>query len=423
MRPTPTVPAEPPRVLTLDGLRGLAILLVLFHHFAPEQAPDGDLVMRACRWVGVRGWVGVDLFFVLSGFLITGILYDAKGSAGYFRNFYGRRTLRIFPLYYAALAFFFVGVPLLAQLPGIETLYQQHVGSFRMNLENLSGKQAWLWLYGANVKIAVDGSLESLHFLAPFWSLAVEEHFYLLWPLAVFAFNRSVLLRLCGFGAALALALRVGCVLTGWGTDAAYVLTPCRLDGLCLGGALALLTRGPGGLLAWRTAAGRALKVLFPVVAASLVLCRRWDLWMSTVGFTLLALMFTAMLLRVAVAPVGSWTEHFFGNPILRFFGKYSYGLYVLHAPLVFVFGREKMLALLGRWLGSTALALPVYFALLTGASVALALTSWHLLERPFLRLKRFFPTHQRDHAPGPLPVAADLPAALSIGAAPVALP
>src|SRR4051812_39004746 len=100
----------------LDGLRGIAILLVLFHHFTIYR-PDRGLD----KWLAnipAAGWIGVDVFFVLSGFLITGILLDARDRRHYFRNFYARRALRIFPLYYLVV---FVGLILLPKLPDMHT--------------------------------------------------------------------------------------------------------------------------------------------------------------------------------------------------------------------------------------------------------------------------------------------------------------
>src|SRR5207244_13039880 len=141
------------------------IRLVLAVHFlgnADAQSPAERLVAK----LGAYGIVGVDLFFVLSGFLITGLLLDSKGAPGYFRNFYARRTLRIFPLYYAVLALLFLVLPLLVALPP--------------PLEDARTHQVWLWTYTANFYIAAKASWWALTYVSHFWSLAIEEHFYLL---------------------------------------------------------------------------------------------------------------------------------------------------------------------------------------------------------------------------------------------------
>src|SRR5262245_4715813 len=130
------------------------------------------------------GWVGVDLFFVLSGFLITGILFDAKEKERYFRNFYVRRALRIFPLYYAVLALTLLVVPWLT--PNLAPDFQPATSA-----------QAWLWLYAANVLQAYEGSW-CLGPLNHFWSLAIEEHFYLAWPAVIYLASRRMAMRLCG---------------------------------------------------------------------------------------------------------------------------------------------------------------------------------------------------------------------------------
>src|SRR5262245_10664845 len=155
----------------LDGIRGIAILLVLLFHFGqyghglPYPAVFVDkLFHRICQ----IGWVGVDLFFVLSGFLITGILYDSKGRNHYFRNFYVRRCLRILPLYYFSLILFLIVLP---------KLFPLHTG-FR----SLRQDSFWYWTYLSNVRVAYRG-WDSFGVLDHFWSLAVEEQFYLLWPI------------------------------------------------------------------------------------------------------------------------------------------------------------------------------------------------------------------------------------------------
>ena len=118
------------------------------------------------------GWVGVDLFFVLSGFLITGILYDAKGCDGYFRNFYARRTLRIMPLYFGFLFFIMV----LSRLGC----------SFCPWISRDDAVSLGLYIYNFRVGF----TQHFLYGLHHFWSLGVEEHFYLLWPLAIWALRR-----------------------------------------------------------------------------------------------------------------------------------------------------------------------------------------------------------------------------------------
>src|SRR5438874_11818359 len=127
---------EAKHIPSLDGLRGLAIILVLLFHFTPEGGGH-TLIGVLTRWVSRLGWCGVDLFFVLSGFLITGILFDAKGSPHYFRNFYMRRVLRIFPLYYGVLLVVFIIVPLFKTMTADDW--------------RLMNNQHWLWLYAANI--------------------------------------------------------------------------------------------------------------------------------------------------------------------------------------------------------------------------------------------------------------------------------
>src|SRR4051812_38390961 len=191
-------------VPALDGLRGFAILLVLLLHFTP-MGEASTKIGAIGKWIASAGGIGVDLFFVLSGFLITGILLDAKGTPHFFRNFYARRTLRIFPLYYGVLFVCFILVPLFHP--------------FNAEEQQVAHEQGWLWLYGTNIRESMSGADWPFHrgwiSMDHFWSLAVEEHFYLVWPLAVFLLNRRAMIATCFIAIAGALAWRLWLFFSG----------------------------------------------------------------------------------------------------------------------------------------------------------------------------------------------------------------
>ncbi len=154
----------------LDGVRGIAILVVFLYDCL--KLPSGGIVNLLGRKLSSAGWTGVDLFFVLSGFLITGILLDSRGQPGYFRSFFARRSLRIFPLYFTALWVTFVGVPWLAHFWSPAAPVAQRVAV-------LSQDQVWFWTYMQNWMFAFRGIWPDVNYLNHFWSLAVEEQFYL----------------------------------------------------------------------------------------------------------------------------------------------------------------------------------------------------------------------------------------------------
>ena len=226
-------------------------------------------VERTIVGVTKYGLLGVDLFFVLSGFLITGILYEARNKPHYFRNFYMRRLLRIFPLYYGVLALVFFVAPLIPLFEG-------------PTLDSLLDRQAWAWLYGINIYLAGHGEW-SFSYLNHFWSLAVEEHFYLFWPLVVFLLARHprTLITVCltiSFGAMLARVIGILMGLNWWTT---VVLTPFKLDGLALGAFLAVIARQPGGL-DWLA---RLLPRVAAPVAGLLAITFVWTLLVSRKGW------------------------------------------------------------------------------------------------------------------------------------------
>jgi peptidoglycan/LPS O-acetylase OafA/YrhL len=368
----------------LDGLRGLAILAVMALHFAYRGLLPGheNLLWR----ITDCGWIGVDLFFVLSGFLITGILLDSMDDPHYFRNFYVRRTLRIFPLYFGALAVIFFVWPMLATTPD----------------QMPAGRQLWVWLYGTNFMMVRYG-LESAHsgplVFHHFWSLAVEEHFYLVWPALVLLCGRRKLVWACVVTILIALVTRSYCALkvqepgSIWGV-AAYHLTFCRMDALAVGAMLAAAARGPAGLDAllpicrkffWIGLAGLAIVFVW---RGSLF---QYDRNFLTFGLTALAIWFAAILVIAVLAPAGSLRAKFFGHPFLRMMGKYSYGLYVFHYILNGLLSRALPATTLAAQLHTQFGAVLVRIAAGFAGSLALAMLSWHLYEKHFLRLKRYF--------------------------------
>jgi peptidoglycan/LPS O-acetylase OafA/YrhL len=371
----------------LDGVRGLAILMVLLFHFVAQTTATNPFE-AAVNGILSYGLLGVDLFFVLSGFLITGILYDSRASPAYFRSFYMRRVLRIFPLYYGVLAVVFFVVPLVPGLRGSE-------------IAGLSEKQAWAWLYGVNVYLAVQGGWV-LSYIEHFWSLAVEEHFYLVWPLLVFwlAGRPRALM-----GAALALAAasfggRVAATLLGVSPVATTVLTPLQLDALCLGGFFAVYLRQPGGEAAVRRAIPPMAVVAGGWLAIDFGLHRFTDLRViQSVRGGLFRVAFAALLLQALFAPASSLVGRFFGSRPMIALGKYSYGLYVYHHFLSYYLVKHGTEFALARAVGSHTLAVAIQAVLGMAASMAIAWLSYELFEKHFLELKRFWPSGRRPAA------------------------
>jgi len=369
----PQAAVELPRghIPALDAIRGLAIVLVTLYRFGGGgEGPARAVADSVLIHLGSRG---VDLFFVLSGFLITGILFDAKGQVNYFRNFYVRRALRIFPLYYAALIVTLLVLPRLG-------------AGWASEMQPAVNHQAWLWLYGANVVQSIEGAW-CLGPLNHFWSLAIEEHFYLLWPLAIYLTSRRGAMALAG-GLVIASTGARAIWLTLGGSDvAAEVFTLLRMDGLALGSWLALAARSPGGLgwlVRWSRLALPAAGIL--ALVTSLLHMRLLGLpnaiWAVACG---------ALLVLTLAAPRPSWLGKCGDSPILQFFGKYSYAMYVVQLPLIYLLAPIVTAPGLTAGCGSVWLGQALYCAILFALATAAALMSWHAFEKRFLTLKHRF--------------------------------
>jgi peptidoglycan/LPS O-acetylase OafA/YrhL len=341
------------------------MLLVLLHN--TDLYPSLHL-----RWISENGWMGVDLFFVLSGFLITRILLDTKESEGYFKNFYARRCLRIWPLYYSALLFMFVLVPLLRPSDA-HTVFEARSSPW------------WAYpIFLQNFLVPIPTSATGL--LAVTWSLAVEEQFYLVWPLVVRFCNEFQLRKFAIAVICLSPAFRYYLSVHGINI---YTNTFCRLDGLMAGALLALALRSSSFVPSkYVTQAWIAVLVFAPL---ALIVQARWIVFsfvaMASVSFVYLALFSKQR-----------WFQWILGSRFLIYTGMISYGIYLLQkipvdAAKAFHLDRYGLIAL------------PVTAA----ATYLLATLSWNLLEKPFLRLKRFFEvsTVRPDRTPDALPKVA----------------
>lgn len=370
------------RMPELDGLRGLAVIAVVIHNSVwAESHPVIGLLPKLLNIIVNAGWLGVQLFFVLSGFLITGILLDEKGAPQYLRNFYLRRVLRIFPLYYLTLFFILVALPQFNIWVG---------GSEALR----SAQPIWYWLFLSNWSIPVIGGPGVL---SHYWSLAVEEQFYLLWPFAVLLLSRRALAGLCIFLIIVSPLTRALMIFHDleFARWRAYEFTFARWDALAMGALLSLALRDRQWWQ-WLDDSVRPMLIVSLIyVVLTVVVSHGYPAVDAGIVFanqSIAAILFAAVL-YFAVEPtweVSSWSR-LLRNSKLRAVGKYSYAIYVLHQPVIaaidpiwkkYSVGIEHEMPTLNTY--ARVLAIGV-------VSFLLAYCSWYLIEEPFLRLRRFF--------------------------------
>lgn len=360
--------SRPSSIPSLDGIRGLAISLVLWWHVPVLTLYGNTPNHHLLSWLVGLGrftWSGVDLFFVLSGFLIGGILLDAAESTTYYSTFYIRRAYRILPLYFAML---------------ILTL--AIYGTNGWPLAKVAAELSWFLLFLHNFRVVATG-VYAFSGLGMTWSLAVEEQFYLTLPLVVRLIRKRTLCCVLVVAVLAAPLLRIFALFVlklPW--IAAYILTPCRADTLCLGVLIALAVRNPD---LWE-ALTRNRRYLYAALA---VVCGLvgWMLESTLKPFTtqffgleysLLAVFYALLLLCTLVSP--TLTSIFSFRP-LRLMGSIAYGVYLLHGMVSFAF--FKILEHSGRsgiqWNLLTRLAT-------VPAVIGVAAISWKYFEKPLVQ-------------------------------------
>jgi len=375
------------RIPELDGLRGIAIGLVLLYHFfdfhpGPNHHPIGVArnVFVYFERLNDLGWTGVDLFFILSGFLIGGILLDHCTSPRYFKTFYLRRFFRIVPIYYTLIVSYFAVMAVAGEFLTAQFAIRSITGHYQILSLFLFLQNYWFFRYPPI----------ALVWFGPTWSLAVEEQFYLIAPLTMRLPSRRVLYVLLGATVGLAPLLRVwvhynlhaqGSLLLILG----YTMTPCRADALAIGIFGALLWRNTT-FRQWLANHGVFLYLFGGVLLAGVLILGRWcpdanSLPMQAVGYTWMDMFYCLILLLVlekTASPLASFTR----MVGLRELGRVSYCLYLIHPSVGFICQRllAAKLEHVHPWQGIVCNAVAVVLC------YVIARLSWTCLEYPLLQ-------------------------------------
>lgn len=349
----------------LDGLRGVASLLVVIYH-------NFGFINQYFFF----GWLGLDIFFVLSGFLITDILLTTLNTKHYLRNFYVRRVLRVFPVYYAGLIIFLIILPMIPNLP--------------VRIDYFVDNQVWLWTYLENWFYIFNPS-RNQSALNHLWSLAVEEQFYLLWPLVIMILRKPKYILVF---ITLVLLLTVGLRYWVWVNqieNLAYynLYTFTRIDGICIGCIVAVLQKINFKFLGKNTAV-----IVFVFAGLNFLfyfINKQYNFsfpYLAIVGYTTFAMIFGLLIYDIVNGGTKLFTTIFNFAP-LKLIGRISYGCYIIHWPLYLIIGPYLV-----KWCTQNIPFISAnFFASATATIIAyiLGYLSYRYFEMKFLHLKKHF--------------------------------
>lgn len=356
----------------LDGLRAVAILLVFVRHLLPAVPADGipEMLLWRLQWFG---WMGVDLFFVLSGYLITRSLVEMEGLKHRLSLFFSFRLLRIWPLYLLAVSLALV-LPFLLSTP-----------EAAMGGEWLRERQIWLWLHAANWLVFFEGELPFR--LTILWSLSIEEQFYLVWPFLIFFFPRRIVVRVLVCYLIAAPLIRAGVLASPWKIDL-NVFTPLRLDGFAIGALVYLL---PESLR--NKVFGGHLGIWIPLVYLfGACIHQKFVFYqgpaIQSFGYLALALLFGSLVHRGIEGRFSPPVMKLLSGKAAAFLALHSYAAYLIHDPLGWLAIQTGLLDLFLR-AGFHGWASQLAFFLTVGAATCfLSWMIYHLMEKWFLKLK-----------------------------------
>lgn len=357
------LPAAGSYLPQLDGLRAIAVTLVLLVHCV--MVPGQGTTAWILRNVLSNGWIGVDLFFALSGYLITSILLRARARPHYFRNFYARRFLRIFPPYYAVIAILSIAS---AWLPFGPLRPAWPYLTYTSNLYLVSTR----WEWGP---------------LGHTWSLAIEEQFYLVYPILVLCLSKPRLRQLLWLVIAVSPLVRL---MTNSATfpAAAVFTTFCRLDVLAMGALIAIAFDGRTEISDRLARRLRLSAAALLTASALLFVTRQLDArtaFFNGVSLTIIDAA-AAMFICVAVAAPVRFLERVIRWPAAVAMGRISYGIYLFHYPIVRVVEWQAKARLADGWTRTAVIAVTSI-----SLTMVVSVLSWFAFERPILRVKKFF--------------------------------
>jgi len=339
----------------LDGVRAIAVIMVMFYHFFQDINTSNEILVTLKK-ISLFGKTGVSLFFVLSGFLITRILLNTKKNNSYFKSFYIRRILRIFPLYYFFLILYYFVLPLLPE---------RFFASF--------SEQIWYWVFLQNFALTFDWkSIGPNHY----WSLSVEEHFYLFWPLIIYYFPvkkiKWGIISLC------VISFLTRIILIKNNIEESQ-FTLARFDELAIGSFLAVLE-----LENKLTSNKKKFLLAFAIFLIPLIFISfrngNYSLFDSSTRYLVLGLVYGSFIGIVISLNTQNWLKNLLKTNFMRFTGKISFGLYVYH-PICFM--------LIVQYLKISNLALNFFLSF--GFAYIISILSYNLLEKRFLKLKDQF--------------------------------
>ncbi len=354
-------PATGKYIPALDGLRGVAILLVISYHYFEKDTP----------WVHL-GWAGVDLFFVLSGYLITKRLIETSNYPNRYVMFYRNRALRIFPLYFLVVVLFYASIYFLVRPQNLHRFdfYLNNKVSYLLFLQN------WLFLHNR----PIEGHLIHL------WSLAVEEQFYLVWPLFLYTFYKNKYFKNILWGIIIGVLVLRNVLYYFDNQTLYYYHTLCRIDSMVCGALIFFISTSniQTTLIKWL-----GIAAAFVVLAGILIFKSAGfsSAFNTTIGYTALAFLFTSVLYYLIQNP-GSIAASLLKNRTLRFIGKISFGIYIFHIP-VFVICHQRLSSIFQQRF-QAANYLPEIICLLI--SIILSIISYYFYESYFLKLKNSTP-------------------------------